>query len=232
MKQETGLGAVLKKEAAMKVIGLTGGIGTGKSTVSDYLIENGFHVLDADKISREIVMPGSDTLIELVSVFGKDILDKDGGLNRKKLGSIVFSDQGKKAELDKMMHSRILEIIFEKLSEFREETVKPKLVFIDAALLFETGLNRYVDEIWVVDADDEVRVKRVMARDGLSREEIFKRISSQMDKKEKNEKANFILNNSGNKKELYQQVEVLLKPIIRSWSLWYVKKSNGCCSYT
>jgi len=197
----------------MKIIGLTGGIGTGKSTVSDYLIENGFEVLDADKISREIVMPGSDTLIELTSALGSDILEEDGNLNRKKLGSIVFSDPEKKAVLDKIMHSRILEIIYEKVAEFRESSINHKVIFIDAALLFETGLDRFVNEIWVVDADEETRIKRVMERDCLTRDDIINRISSQMDRCEKNKMANEILNNSGNREELYTQIEKLLLKI-------------------
>lgn len=194
----------------MRVIGLTGGIGTGKSTVTDYLMANGFQVLDADKISREIVMPGSDTLIELTSEFGQEILDSEGGLDRKKLGSIVFSDPERKEKLDRIMHTRILEIILEKVAGLKESAGIHKAIFIDAALLFETGLDQYVDEIWVIDADDEVRIERVMARDQLSRSEILNRISAQMGRSEKNNRANVVIDNSGNKEDLYSQIEELL----------------------
>lgn len=197
----------------MRIVGLTGGIGSGKSTVTDYLISKGFHVLDADKIAREIVMPGSDMLIELSSVFGKEILQEDGSLDRKKLGMMVFSDAEKKETLDRLMHTRILEMIHERILEFREESAHSKVIFIDAALLFETGLSKSTDEIWVIDADDETRIRRIMARDGLQREEILKRIESQMTREEKNSRADVILDNSGEPEALYRQIDELLKRI-------------------
>lgn len=193
----------------MKIVGLTGGIGSGKSTVTDYLISKGFPVLDADKIAREIVLPGSEMLIRLASVFGNQILLEDGRLNRKMLADMVFSDQEKKRTLDGLMHTRILELIHDKILQFREE----KVVFIDAPLLFETGLDQSTDEIWVIDADDETRIKRIMDRDGLEREEILKRISAQMSRDEKNLRADVILDNNGDQETLYRQVDKLLKNI-------------------
>lgn len=196
----------------MKIIGLTGGIGSGKSTVTDYLIARGFPVLDADKIAREIVLPGSEMLIQLTSVFGKSILMQDGSLDRKKLGDIVFSDPEKKKTLDGLMHTRILELIHDRILEYREETVH-KLIFIDAPLLFETGLDRSVSETWVIDVDEETRIKRIMERDGLKREDIAMRISNQMTRDEKNKRADVILDNTGNQEALYQQIEQLLQKI-------------------
>ena len=192
----------------MKIIGLTGGIGSGKSTISDYLTEKGFHVLDADKIAREIVMPGSEALIELVSVFGEEILMEDGSLDRKRLGAIAFADAEKKKLLDDIMHTRILEIIHQKVVEFRESM--HRTIFIDAALLFETGLDKFVGEIWVVDVEEEVRIKRIIDRDGMSRSEILKRIANQMDQEQKNSRADQILDNSGSKEALYQQIDALI----------------------
>lgn len=210
----------------MKIIGLTGGIGSGKTTVSDYLISKGYHVLDADQIAREIVLPGSEMLIRLSAVFGEEIIAEDGSLNRKKLGNIVFSDAEKKKTLDSMMHTEILELIHERIHQFREKTeaaaesaIDPEfrsrngVIFIDAPLLFETGLHESVSEIWVVDADDETRIKRIMERDGLKREEILKIISSQMARNEKNRRADIILDNTGDQKALYRQLEELLKKI-------------------
>ncbi|MDD3169551.1 MAG: dephospho-CoA kinase [Eubacteriales bacterium] len=194
----------------MKVIGLTGGIGSGKTTVTDYLTSRGFHVLDADKIAREIVLPGSEILIQLAAVFGSEILLEDGNLNRKKLGAIVFSDAEKKKTLDALMHTRILELIHERILLFREKGEK-KVIFIDAPLLFETGLDSSVSEIWVIDVDDETRIERIMERDGLNREDIEKRISTQMAQEEKNRWADVILDNSGDQKMLYRQIEELLK---------------------
>ncbi len=196
----------------MKVIGLTGGIGSGKSTVTDYLIARGFHVLDADQIAREIVLPGSEMLIQLASAFGRGIILEDGSLDRKKLGEIVFSDREKKKTLDGLMHTRILELIHERILQIREER-KHKVIFIDAPLLFETGLHKSVSEIWLTDADDETRIQRIMARDGMSREEIEKRISAQMTREEKQSLADVILDNTGDQESLYQQIEQLMKKI-------------------
>lgn len=196
----------------MKVIGLTGGIGSGKSTATDYLISRGFHVLDADQIAREIVLPGSEMLIQLASAFGRGIILEDGSLDRKKLGEIVFSDPEKKTTLDALMHTSILELIRERILQFREEG-ENKVIFIDAPLLFETGLNKSVSEIWLIDVDDEIRIKRIMARDGLNREEIEKRISAQMTREEKQSLADVILDNTGDQEALYQQIEQLLKKI-------------------
>jgi dephospho-CoA kinase len=210
----------------MKIIGLTGGIGSGKSTVTDFLISKGFHVLDADKIAREIVMLGSDMLIQLTAVFGKEILLEDGSLNREKLGQIVFADPEKKKLLDDLMHTEVLEIIHERILQFREEAdtltgkypdgdPKPqsKVVFIDAPLLFETGLDKSVNKVWVIGVDDETRIKRIMERDGLKRAEILKRINSQMDESKKRERADEILDNTGERDLLYRQIEQLLQKI-------------------
>ena len=208
----------------MKIIGLTGGIGSGKSTVTDYLTSKGFYVLDADQIAREIVLPGSDMLIQLAAAFGDDIILEDGSLNRKKLGEIIFSDSGKKEMLDRMMHTEILELIYERIIQYREkaeydavvasdpeQVLRSKVIFIDAPLLFETGLDKRVGEVWVIDADDETRIRRVMERDGLNREDILKRISSQMERGEKNRRADVILDNTGDQETLFRQIDGLLK---------------------
>lgn len=213
-------------DVTMKIIGLTGGIGSGKSTVTDYLIAKGFHVLDADKISREIVMPGSEMLIHLTSIFGEDILLEDGNLNRKKLGNIIFADADKKKILDELMHTEILEIIHDSILQLREENrhsagngidemkaAQNKVIFIDAPLLFETGLDKSVSKIWVIDVDDETRIKRIMERDGLNKEEILKRISTQMSRSEKNRRADILLDNTGDRETLYQQIDQLLQKI-------------------
>ena len=210
----------------MKIIGLTGGIGSGKSTVTDYLVSMGFPVLDADKISRELVMPGSDMLIQLTAEFGDDILLDDGSLDRKKLGSIVFSDEKKKQTLDKMMHTKILEIIHDRILKIREESrhfagnvtrsetvPKHRVIFIDAPLLFETGLDKSVEEVWVIDVDDETRINRIMERDGLNRNEIIKIMNSQMARSEKNTRADVLLDNSGKREVLYHQLDQLIKKI-------------------
>lgn len=206
----------------MKVIGLTGGIGSGKSTVTDYLTAKGFHVLDADKIAREIVLPGSEMLIRLAAAFGDGIIGEDGSLERRELGEIVFSDPEKKKTLDSLMHTEILELIHERILRYREEAdsaapidpgniLKYKVIFIDAPLLFETGLEKSVSEVWVIDADDETRIKRIMERDGLEREDILMRINNQMAQVEKNRLADVVLDNTGNQEALYRQIDRLLE---------------------
>jgi dephospho-CoA kinase len=193
----------------MKLIGLTGGIGTGKSTVSDYLIQKGYRVLDADKVAKEIVSPNSEIFIQLKDTFGKEIVYEDGTLNRKKLADIIFSNPEKKAILDKLMHKKIIEVLLKKATSFSGE----KVVFIDAPLLYESNLDLYLDKVWVVDADDEIRIQRVIQRDQLTREEIIKRIQNQMSRKEKLRRADCIINNSTNKVDLYKQIDKLLNEL-------------------
>ncbi|HWQ80000.1 MAG TPA: dephospho-CoA kinase [Anaerovoracaceae bacterium] len=210
----------------MKIIGLTGGIGSGKSTVTDYLTARGFHVLDADKIAREIVLPGSEMLIRLAAAYGDGIISEDGSLDRKKLGEIVFADPEKRKTLDALMHAEILELIHERILRYREEAdtvavgssepgaiLKYKVIFIDAPLLFETGLEKSVGEVWVIDTDEETRIKRIMERDGLEREEILMRINNQMARGEKNRRADVILDNTGDQETLYRQIDRLLEKI-------------------
>lgn len=196
----------------MKIIGLTGGIGSGKSTVSEYLQQKGLTIIDADKIAREIVVPGSGVLAEITKLFGTDILFEDGSLNRKKLGGMVFSDSQKKFALDSLMHHKVIELIEKQMKEL--EMAGTKVIFVDAPLLFETGLDGHVNEVWVVDVDDETRIHRIMGRDSLSRDEILKRIASQMSRKEKNEKADYIIDNTGTIDQLYVQIDTLLKETI------------------
>ena len=212
----------------MKVIGLTGGIGSGKTTVSNYLIKQGYHVLDADLIAREIVLPGSETLIQIVSEFGEKYLLPDGSLDRKKLGALIFQDESKKSRLNAIMHDKITEIILERILQFKEEaqTVrtkktpeqerKSKVVFIDAPLLFEVGLDRTVSEIWVVDASEEERIQRIKARDDLDQNEIKSRILAQMSREESLKRASHVLDNSGDREKLYRQIDLLLDQI--PWS--------------
>lgn len=193
----------------MKIIGLTGGIGSGKTTVSKYLTSRGFHVIDADIIAREIVENTPELLEKLALEFGSQILFEDGTLNRKKMGSIAFSDAEEKAKLDEIMHKEIIIRINQRLYEI-ENGENPKAVFVDAALLFETELHNGMDATWVVDSQDHIRIKRVIARDGLSKEEVEDRIKNQMPRHIKNKMADEIIDNSTQIDELYQQVERLL----------------------
>lgn len=198
----------------IKVIGLTGGIGSGKSTVSAYFAEKGYAVIDADKIAREIVMPGAPALLALVSVFGKDILNEDGTLNRKKLGGIVFGDDALRARMNGIMHGEIFKIIKNRIDAFAVSGYNNHIVFLDIPLLFETAsaeLMAAMDQIWVVDADDEVKIERIIKRDGISREDALKIMDTQMSSEEKRKRADVVIDNSRSEEELYQQLEKLIQ---------------------
>ncbi|WP_207302969.1 dephospho-CoA kinase [Bacilliculturomica massiliensis] len=192
----------------MMVIGLTGGIGSGKSTVSDYLARKGCAIVDADGIAREITEPDSPVLEKLSRTFGAEIINPDGSLDRKKLGRMAFADEEKKKKLDEITHGEILRRIEERVAAFQGD-----VIFLDVPLLFETGLERLTDQVWVVDAEDEERIRRVRQRDGLSEEEIRDRIRRQMPREEKCARADRILCNSGAPEELYLQIDRLLGEI-------------------
>ena len=193
----------------MKLIGLTGGIGAGKSTVSDYLKQKGYPVLDADLVAREIVEPGTETLSELSRAFGEEILNPEGSLNRGVLAKIVFTDANKKQLMDQIMHGKVIDILLSRAKAMTDEPV----VFIDVPLLFETGMDRYMDQVWMVDADEDVRIQRVMNRDGSSMEDVRKRIQYQSGRDEKIQKSHVILNNCCDRKILYEQIDERLSEL-------------------
>lgn len=192
----------------MKVIGLTGGIGAGKSTASQHLQKLGFAIIDADQISREVVEPGKPLLTELKTAFGVEIILPDGALDRKALGNIVFSQEEKRRQLERLMHGEILRTIRSRVEEARCFG-RYRAAFIDAPLLFETGLDGDCEAVWLITADYEIRMKRVMARDGLRAEEVRARIDGQMREEEKRRRADVIVDNSGTQPELYEALDAL-----------------------
>lgn len=202
----------------MIIIGLTGGIGSGKTTVSEYLISKGYKVIDADKIARELLYGKySDPLKESCSVsalqqvvqaFGKEILFQDNTIDRKKLGNIVFNDTAKKEVLEKILHSEIFKIINHSIDEYKSRG--EALIFLDAPLLFEVKLDALTAVDWLVDADDEIRIDRVMKRDNLTRKDIEDRIKNQMSREEKKAKADVVIDNSIMIPELYKRIDELL----------------------
>ncbi|MGP1569332.1 MAG: dephospho-CoA kinase [Eubacteriales bacterium] len=197
----------------MKIIGITGGIGSGKSTVCDIICKNGFDVIDADKIAREILKneDGKDLLAQLVAGFTEDII-VNGKLDRKKLASLAFSDSMQKKKLDDIMLPEIIRTI--KLEIYKFEKLGKKIVFLDAPLLFEAGLHRICFESWLVYADEQIRICRVMKRDKASESEVRMRVRFQMPDDEKLKLADFVIDNS---KELYymeKQLKSRLKELI------------------
>lgn len=196
----------------MKVIGLTGGIASGKSTVSKYLVELGATIIDADVVAREIVEKGQPALKEIADYFGMGVLKQDGTLNRKYLGSKVFSDPEKLQVLNKITHERIIKRIEEKIENYRQLS-NLRAVFIDAALLIEMKMYYLTDEIWLVTVSKEKQLKRVMLRDNLSFSEAMDRINSQMCLEQKRDYADVIFDNSKDFNHLKKQVEDSYKSI-------------------
>lgn len=182
----------------MPVIGLTGNIASGKSLVSGILAEQGARIIDADKVAREVVSPGSTGWKEIRESFGDQILNPDLTVNRKALGSLVFADQARMSRLNAITHPLIIKEIRTKIDDFRSRAGNQReLLVVDAPLLIETGLHRYVDEVWVVDIPAEMQVRRLMARDGIGREKALQKISSQMPAVQKRGYAQVVIDNSG-----------------------------------
>ncbi len=179
----------------MLLVGLTGGIATGKSLVSEILRGLGAYIIDADKIAREVVEPERPAWLEIVEFFGKDIINKDKTINRKRLGEIVFNNPVKKRKLEEIVHPRVIEEENRMVKEYLK--IKPDgIVIIDAALLIEAGSHKRVDKLIVVYSDKETQTKRLMERDGLSRPDAEKRIASQMPLDKKVKMADFVIDNS------------------------------------
>ena len=189
----------------MRIIGITGGSGSGKSTVSRILHDLGAKVINADRIAREVVHKGSKALKELVEYFGDSILDDKGELNRKKLGTVVFEDNEKLEALNRITHKHISQRIMESIDEARNSG-NPGVVVIDAPLPVKEGFLNLVEKVWVVTADKEIRLKRIMDRDGISREDALNRILSQASDEEYLRIADEVLVNNGNIVELEKEV--------------------------
>ncbi|MDO4393288.1 MAG: dephospho-CoA kinase [Bacillota bacterium] len=203
------------------IMGLTGGIGTGKSTASEYLKSKGFVHIDADAISRSITADGSPVLDTLNKVFGPDgemgveghnIIDESGSLMRQALADIVFVDSAKTKRLDEIMLSQIISIIDDKVKRYRESCDMCR-VLLDAPLLFESGLDSRCDKVMVIVADKDTRISRVEMRDGISAKQIQERIDNQMDDVEKVSKADYVIDNSGALGELYEQLDKIVKKL-------------------
>lgn len=193
----------------MYTIGITGGIGCGKSAVSALISEKGYKVIDADEISRAMTSGDGQLFAELTGTFGDEVLGEEGKLDRKKLASVVFSDEEKKSLLQSIVTDRVIEEIKKKKSE--AHTDGTRVLFIDAPLLFECGAENMCDCVWLVTAEDDIRIKRVMLRDGATRAEVEARIRNQMSQSDKMKLADEVINNSGRPGDLRIQVEKLLE---------------------
>jgi dephospho-CoA kinase len=179
----------------MIVAGLTGGIGTGKSTVAAVFAEAGAVIIDADEIARNVVAKGRPAWCRIVAHFGRDILLPDGDIDRKKLGAIIFNDAQQKAHLDRIVHPHVIAETEQRLKEI--ERVQPQaVVILDVPLLIEAGMDRDLDEVIVVYTPEAVQLKRVMRRDRLTAAEGLSRIRSQMPIEEKKMRATVVIDNN------------------------------------
>lgn len=196
-----------------KIIGITGGIGTGKSTVSKIIKERGFPVIDADLIAREVVNIGEPAYHKIVETFGKQILTGDKSIDRKKLGNIVFGDANSRFTLNSIIHPLIYSSIKEEILHYSKSS---NVVFIDIPLLIEEKENLAkegisFDEIWLVYADPEIQLSRIIERDKTDYKSAMRRIKAQMHIIDKLKYANFVINNTGNVEELISKVNKALE---------------------
>lgn len=193
-------------------IGITGSIASGKSVLTAYLLGLGFPVIDADAIARDLVHPGSETLKKIAEIFGEDMIQSDGNLDRDKLGKRVFTDEDARNRLNEIMHPAIVGAMLDLSENFHG------LVFYDVPLLFEqiddikeNGLD--FDAIWLVDADEDVQLARLMARDNIDEAYAKEKIASQMPLEEKKKLATVVFDNSGDLMNLYNQVDDALEAL-------------------
>lgn len=187
-------------------IGLTGGIATGKSTVSRMLVQRGAALIDADVIAREIMEPGHPVLAAVAKHFGQAVLHPDGTLDRKKLGEIVFADPERRKALENLTHPAIRAEMKQRLDAL-EAAAPRRLVVADIPLLYESGLERLYERIMVVYVPRDLQLARLMERDGLSRDEAERRLNAQMDIELKKERADILIDNSRGLDETERQID-------------------------
>lgn len=188
----------------MLIVGLTGGIASGKSLVTRVLRDLGAHVIDADKIVHDLLSTGQDACREVVHHFGVAVQLPDGSIDRRKLGDIIFNHPEERAWLNQCIHPRVFEAYNHQVRHISERQ-PDALVVMDAALLIETGYHKHMDKLIVVYASQTDQVKRLMERDHFTLEQAMARISSQMPLDEKRTYADFVIENTGTREETEQQ---------------------------
>jgi dephospho-CoA kinase len=196
----------------MLKVGLTGGIAVGKSHVSQFLTELGCYVFDADKVARDVVLPGKIGYEKVLSEFGSEIVDSDGTINRARLGQIIFNDPEKRQRLNEILHPIIIDeqnSLIEKIAEQDRDAI----IVIDAALMIESGSYKRFDKLIVVYCDRELQIERLMKRNNYSREDAEARIASQMPTEEKRKYADYEINTSSTLDETKEQVIKLHKKL-------------------
>ncbi len=196
----------------MKLIGVTGSIGSGKSTVASLLAKKGAIVIDADKIARRVVEPGKPAWGKVVGRFGKEILNADQTINRRKLGKIVFENPKELESLNNIVHPPVIEEIDDIVDQVEKEFKDGKIVVIDAPLLIEVGLHKICDLTVVIKADKNIRLERIVSQ-GLSEEEAKSRINSQQNKGRLEGEADVVIQNNGTLEDLKKTINSFWKQI-------------------
>lgn len=197
----------------VRIIGITGGIASGKSTVTEFLRQQGYQVIDADQVVHELQEPGGRLYQALLSTFGPAILQEDGRLDRPKLGAMIFGNPELLAQSSQIQN----QIIREDLAGRRDLLAETESIFfMDLPLLFELQYEDWFDHIWLVDVTEETQLSRLMTRNSLSQEEAEKRIAAQLSLREKRKRADVLIDNNGSIEETQQQLRDALQKLERS----------------
>ena len=198
----------------MLVVGLTGNIGCGKSSLSDIFRAEGIKIIDADIIARQIY-EDEKLLSKVYETFGNDIKNEDGSLNRKALGRIVFSDDKKLIQLNKLTHPVIRQKVSDEIDEYKSKN--EAIVILDAALLVESDYLNFIDKLLVVTCKENIQIERIIARDNCSIEEALGRIKSQMSQENKVKYADYVIDNSATLSELRKKAFIFMNYIKEKW---------------
>ncbi len=190
------------------LVGLTGGMGTGKTTVAKYLNELGAFIIDADQLCRQLIEPNQLAWKEIVQEFGKEVLDKNKLVNRSKLAEIIFRDHLKKESLENILHPKVFEAEKQRFLEIQQKHPQ-SIVILDSPLLIESGNYRKVDKVVVVVCPEESQIKRILDSNRFTKEDAERRIRNQMNSQDKIKFADFVIHNDTNKPELKLKVKKL-----------------------
>ena len=185
------------------IVGITGGIGTGKSFVISYIEKKGHFIVSSDKVASVLMKKGNKNYSNIVNTFGKTILLSNKEINKKKLGQLIFSNKKDRVLLNKITHPNIIK-------ELKKQGPAHKLVFLEIPLLFEAKLEYMVDEIWVAFCSKDIQMNRIIKRDKITQKEALLKIKSQYPLEEKKKKAHFIINTNESKKNIYKEIDQLL----------------------
>jgi dephospho-CoA kinase len=202
-----------ERSSPSTLVGLTGGIGAGKSTVARLFAAYGAAIIDADALAREVLAPGTNTLREVVAIFGTEVLDARGELDRARLGRIVFADSRAREALEAITHPAIIAAAKERIDTLIR--AGHRQVIYEAALLIESGRDAEMDLLVVVIADDEIRIRRLKERCGMSRSEVLQRFSAQLPQAEKAARADYLIDNSGSLEQTRTRVREVWSEIQR-----------------